>query len=142
VHFRRRGKLYSRRFYDQKHGGSRKALAAAIAWRDRSIARSAVLTLREFHQQKRSNNTSGVPGVHFLRPARQPRSIWQARIRLANGQKIHKTFSVNKYGKQRAFEKAVAARGQLLRLINDGPFLQHPLAKRAVPASSTIYLGS
>jgi hypothetical protein len=30
VHFRRRGKLYSSRFYDQKHGGSRKALAAAL----------------------------------------------------------------------------------------------------------------
>jgi hypothetical protein len=91
--------------------------------------------MREFHQQKRSNNTSGVPGVHFLRPARQSRGIWQARIRLANGRKIHKTYSVSKYGKRRAFEKAVAARKELLRLISDRPFLRHPFAKRAAPAA-------
>lgn len=48
--------------------------------------------MREFCQQKRANNTSGVPGVHFLRPAKQPEGIWQARIRLPDGRKIHRTF--------------------------------------------------
>lgn len=51
--------------------------------------------MREFCQQKRSNNTSGVPGVHFLRLKNQPKGIWQARIKLADGRKIHKTFSVS-----------------------------------------------
>lgn len=100
------------------------ALAAAIAWRDRSIARSRVLTMREFCQQKRSNNTSGVPGVHFLRPTRLPKGIWQARISLPDGRKIHKTFSVSRYGERRAFDNAVAARRELLRLIDDRPYLK------------------
>lgn len=63
VHFRRRGKLYFKRFYDLKCGGSMQARAVAIAWRDEQIAQAEVMTLRDFHAQRRSNNTSGVPGV-------------------------------------------------------------------------------
>jgi hypothetical protein len=78
VHFRRRGKLHYKRFYDLKLGGSDKARAAAIAWRDQKIAATKTLSYREFHQRKRSNNTSGVPGVHFVKSARQPQGSWQA----------------------------------------------------------------
>lgn len=130
VHFRRRGTLYSKRFYDLKHGGLKKALIAAIAWRDRNVARVKVLTYLEFHQQKRSNNTSGVPGVHFLKPPGQPQGIWRARIKLTNGKKIHKTFSVRKFGNRAAFERAVVARSALLQLVQNRPYLKHESAKK------------
>jgi hypothetical protein len=55
------------------------------------------MTFREFHQQKRSNNRSGVPGVHFLKTRRQPQGAWQEKIKLPNGGKITKTFSVRKF---------------------------------------------
>lgn len=130
VDFTRCGKLYSKKFYDQKHGGAKRALAAAITWRDRNLARTKVFTYREFCQQKRSNNTSGVPGVHFLKTARQPHGIWQARIKLANGTKKHKSFSVRKFGHREAFRRAVAARTELLQLVDDRPYLKHSTAKR------------
>lgn len=129
VHFKRRGKLYFRRFYDLKLGGPKKSKAAAIAWRDRALAQAKVLTYREFHQQRRSNNTSGVPGVHFLMPARQPLGIWQARIKLADGRKITRTFSVLKFGERQAYKYAVAARGEMLAQLDDRPYLYDVTAK-------------
>lgn len=66
VHFRRRGKLYAKSFPDLKHGGKREALAAAIAWRDARLDSVEPLTLREFNELRRSNNTSGVAGVHSV----------------------------------------------------------------------------
>jgi hypothetical protein len=130
VQFSRRGKPHAKRFYDLKHGGSRKALAAAIAWRDQQLARTKILTQREFHQQRRSNNRSGVPGVHFLRSARHSRGLWQAKIKLPEGRKITKTFSVRKYGNQGAFARAVAARSEMLALVAERPYLYHSTAKR------------
>jgi hypothetical protein len=135
VHFRRRGKLYYKRFYDRKCGGSKKARISAITWRDRKLIEAKPLTYREFHQQVRSNNTSGVPGVHFLRTTKQPQGIWQARIQLPDGRKIHRTFSVRKFGERRAFERAVAARAEMLHLVEDRPYIKDVTAKRFAPSS-------
>ncbi len=77
VNFSRRGVHHYRRFYDPKHGGSDAARQAAIAWRDQKLAVAKVLSVLEFCQQKRSNNSSGVPAVHLLTPAVQPEGIWQ-----------------------------------------------------------------
>ncbi|MGB3934514.1 MAG: hypothetical protein WBL29_02250 [Burkholderiales bacterium] len=130
VSFKRRGEDYARTFYDLKHGGQKKALAAALAWRDRQLKRSGVLTLREFHAQRRSNNTSGVPGVHFLRSAAQPRGTWQAKIKLPNGRKVTKSFAVMKFGARSAFRRAVAARARMLELVGDQLYLKHPTAMK------------
>jgi hypothetical protein len=130
VDFRRRGKPYSKKFHDLKHDGSKKALEAAIAWRDKKLAETNILTYREFRQQKRSNNTSGVPGVHFLRTVTQPHGVWQAKIKPRGGKAAHKTFSVQKFGYQGAFKRAVAARAEMLRALEDRPYIKHPTAKR------------
>ena len=42
----------------------RQAKAAAVAWRDEILSELQAFRLVEFHKQKRSNNVSGVPGVH------------------------------------------------------------------------------
>lgn len=130
VDFRRRGKSYSKDFHDLKYGGSKKALAAATAWRDKKLAETEVLTYREFHQQKRSNNTSGVPGVHFLKTVTQPGGVWQAKIKPGGGKAVHKTFSVRRFGYQEAFRRAVAARNAMLQMLGDRPYIKHPTAKR------------
>jgi hypothetical protein len=132
VDFTRRGDLQSKRFYDGTYGGSKQALAAARTWRDNALAQMGVFTHREFCEQRRSNNTSGVPGVHFLRPTRQPAGIWQARIKVRGGRKMHRTFSVRRFGEQEAFRLAVATRADLLRLVDEQPYLKHPTAKRLV----------
>jgi hypothetical protein len=130
VHFRRRGKLYYKRFYEPRYGGSQNALQAAISWRDRQLVKAEALTFREVNQQKRSNNRSGVPGVHFLKTERQPRGIWQAKIKLPTGKKITRTFSVRKFGSRKAFELAVEARREMLTLVGERLYLYHPMARK------------
>jgi hypothetical protein len=133
VHLRRRGRLHYKRFYDLTHGGSKKAFDAAVAWRDSVSTKLDVLTLREFHQQKRSNNTSGVPGVHFLKTVRQPEGVWQALLKLPDGKRTSKTFSVHKFGGKEAFRRAAAARKRMLDMVEDRPYLSHTTAKRLAP---------
>ena len=134
VAFGRAGKGYRRTFADIKHGGSAAARKAALAWRDKQLSKLAALTIVEFCQQQRSNNTSGVPGVHFLRPKRQPLGIWQAKIKL-EGKARHKSFSVLKHGHAGAFKKAVAARKDLLAQADDRLYLKDRTAKRLAPKS-------
>lgn len=129
VHFSRRGQLHYRRFYEPKHGGSAPARKAAIAWRDEQLAKVQSLSVVDFCQLKRGNNTSGVAGVHFLTSARQPHGIWQAKLKI-NGKGRHKSFSVLKHGWQSAYEQAVAAREQMLAEANDSPYLYDKLAKK------------
>lgn len=132
VHFRRRGKLHAKSFPDLKHGGRKKALVAAIAWRDARMGRVRPLGLREFNAMRRSNNTSGVAGVHFLRSRRQPLGYWQAKIKMPNGRKIHRSFSVRRFGERQAFRLAVAAREELLMRVENRPYLYSRIAKQFV----------
>ncbi|WP_299161024.1 AP2/ERF family transcription factor [Accumulibacter sp.] len=127
--FTRKGKLHYKSFYDIGRGGSENALAAAIAWRDEQLAAISTLTKRDFCQIKRTSNRSGVPGVQFIRSKNQPQGSWAAKIKLPNGDVRTKAFSVKKYGEARAFELAVEARGQLLELVEDKPFLHDQVAK-------------
>lgn len=120
VNFSRRGERHYRRFYEPKYDGSDKALAAAIVWRDQQLATTQVLTLVEFCQKTRSSNTSGVPGVHFSVSKRQPKGLWQAKLKLGGGKYISKSFSVLLYGNDRAYELAVAARSDMLTSIHSG----------------------
>ena len=129
VNFARRGVLHSKRFFDPGHGGKAAALKAAIAWRDEKLAEVEVLSVAEFCQLKRDNNTSGVPGVHFLTSTSQPHGIWQAKLKIA-GKGKHKSFSVLKHGWQSAYEQAVAARAQMLAQAADTPYLYDKLAKK------------
>lgn len=130
VNFRRQGKSYSKTFYDLTCGGSTEAKAAAIAWRDEQLAAIKALTLVDFHQQKRSNNLSGVPGVHFHKTPAQPVGFWQANIKTNDGKRAAKSFSVRKYGEREAFRLAVAARSELLAKVENRPYLYHAVAKR------------
>lgn len=106
------------------------ARAQAIAWRDEQLAKLPPLTLVEFHAQRRSNNLSGVPGVHFHKTDRQPKGFWQAKFKAAGGKSTTKSFSVLQYGDQEARRLAVAARSEMLAKIENRPFLHDPVAKR------------
>src|SRR3954465_12102799 len=93
VSFIRRGKPYANAFPDLKHGGRKQALSAAIKWRDKTLKKLDAMTMREFHELKKSDNTSGVPGVHFQKTRRQPLGFWQANIKFVkSGVRISKSF--------------------------------------------------
>ena len=130
VRFSRRGIMYSKTFFDLTCGGSKEAKAQAIAWRDAQLAQLEALTMVEFHERQRSNNVSGVPGVHFHKTARQLLGFWQAKIRFHDGKSRAKAFSVRLHGNEEAFRLAVAARAELLTQAENRSFLRHPVAKR------------
>ena len=129
VSIRRRGRTLTRRFASSKYGGLPAALEAAIAWRDACLAETPVFTLREFHARVRSNNTSGVPGVTFLRPSKQPEGLWQAKISPGDGRRLCRQFSVRKFGPAEAFARAVAARSEFLASIPEKAYVVDPIAK-------------
>jgi hypothetical protein len=130
VSFSRDGKLRTKRFYDQRHGGDAAALAAAVAWRDAELAKAPPLSLAEFCSKPRGNNTSGVTGVFFVTPARQQDGVWQARLKLRGGPTEVKSFSVRKFGNAGAFQMAVRARAAMLKAAEGSPYVHDPVAKR------------
>lgn len=133
VSFTRRGKAYFKKFYDTACGGSKKAKAKAVAWRDKRLAELNAFTILEFRQQKRAHNTSGVTGVHLHKTPKQPLGYWRATLRVQGTNRIAaKTFSVRKFGYRGAFRLAVAARTELLAGVTNGPYVCDPLAKRLV----------
>jgi hypothetical protein len=130
VNFSRNGKPYAKRFYEPMYGGSVKARAAAVAWRNAQLATTKPMTLAEFCQKKRSNNSSGVPGVCLMYSPRQPLGFWQAKITLGGGKYKSKSFSVLQHGERAAFKLAVQARQQMLEAAENVPYLYDPLAKK------------
>lgn len=122
--------MYAKTIYDLARGGTKEAKAQAVAWRDEQLAKIPALTILAFHAQRRSNNLSGVRGVHFLKSAAQPLGFWQAKIKVSVGKCTTKLFSVRQYGSQVARRLAVAARSELLANVENRPFLRHPVAKR------------
>jgi len=141
VCFSRDGKMTQSSFYDHKLGGSVKARKAAITWRDEQLTKVPAMSVATFCQKKRSNNASGVPGVHFLHSPRQPEGFWQAKIKLG-GKGRTKNFSVLQHGHQKAFELAVAAREVMLEEAEKLPYVYDPVAKRAalkqVPLTTAV----
>jgi hypothetical protein len=133
VSVRRRGRTYTRRFALSKHGGSAAALMAAIAWRNKLVGEEPVFTLREFHDLVRSNNTSGIPGVTFIRPSKQQDGVWQAKLSRADGHRLCRMYSVRKFGFEEAFALAAAARLEFIASLPEQSYLVHPIAKRLSP---------
>lgn len=89
-------------------------------------------TLLEFHQQRRSNNASGVAGVHLQVTPAQPLGFWQATIRFQIRKRMSKTFSVRKFRRRRAFALAVAARSEMLARVENRAYLYHSVATRLI----------
>ncbi len=130
VRFSRRGTSYSKSFYDLTCGGSKEAKAQAVAWRDARLAEVEALTLLDLHKRTRSNNVSGVAGVHFHKTPRQPLGFWQAKIKVGYGKSATKSFSVRQYGGDEAYRLAVAARADMLAMVENRAFVHHPVARR------------
>lgn len=112
VSLKRGGKRHERYFRDQ--GDRKAALARALAWRDQRAAR--LPPPRKF-KRTYSLNKTGVVGVHLARG----RTRKGTRVRYycatwveAAGQARKRSFSVAKYGAERAFDLAQRARRKAL----------------------------
>jgi hypothetical protein len=138
VNFSRNGTMYSKRFYEPMYQGSMQARQAAIAWRDEMLAKTKPMTVVEFSQKVRSNNTSSVPGVKFHKTAIQPEGIWQAGLTLASGKRLRRFFALLLHGERKAYELAVQARQAMLDDAQDSTYLYSSAALKAAKATQGI----
>jgi hypothetical protein len=117
VHFERKKRVYVKRFSNLQYGTERKALAAARKWRADQLAALPGFTRKEQAVKPLANNTSGVRGVCRIEDRRvnaagEPLVLayWSAYVVDESGRPRAKRFAIHRYGEQRAFDLAVAAR--------------------------------
>lgn len=113
----RHGVPYRKAFTVFRYGSTEAALQAAKAWRDELVQRVRPLTLAEYSNLERSNNTSGYPGVYLMRGIKKNKAgnervhlAWEARSPTGLKPSRKRSFAIEKHGYERAFELAVEAR--------------------------------
>ena len=115
VRVMRKGKLHKDYFSDLEYV-KRKGLAAARKCRDKLEKDLKGYTAKQLARKQRSNNTSGYPGVRLVDevdprwPSQPSYEYWIAQWSPKKGTRKTRRFSVLKYGHDKAFKLAVAAR--------------------------------
>lgn len=96
------------------------ALKAARTWRDHMVRVLLPETKVAFSQRIKSNNTSGCPGVYLKRQVirrgdwRGEYTFWQAQTPEGVKPFRSRSFSVDRYGHDEAFARAVQARSEFV----------------------------
>jgi hypothetical protein len=128
VTIQRRGVIYRKHFSDGVHGSRNKSFAAAVSFRDETVAKHPPLSMREYSSIVKRSNRSGVVGVCRYcasetrsLPQEQQRWFWVASWPLPGGKRKRVKFAVNKYGEEKAFKLALKARREAMREI-EGSF--------------------
>lgn len=123
VQVQRQNRIIIKMFTDAVYGGKRKALAAAIGYRDQVIAEANPVGHRLWCRTiLRRNNTSGIVGVarydKLANPSTGRREVfWLAAWVDEYGASRKRKFSVLRYGERKARQLAIAERNrQLMRV--------------------------
>lgn len=109
-------------FSDSVYGGKRKALNAALEYRDALLLQNSPFAHQVWVRSRlRKNNTSGIVGVaRYDRSANsnigRGKAFWQAAWVDQNGASRKRKFSVSLHGEHRARRLAIAERERQLRL--------------------------
>ncbi len=115
VRFQRRGKNHQSYFGDLRYGGKKHALAAARAHRDQIEPKFRTLTPVERAKLLTASNTSGTVGVRWVtkeivRGDKKYSFLFACAAWSINGKRRSKSFSTEKYGKEKAWDLALKAR--------------------------------
>lgn len=116
VSFTRHGKNVAKLLRARDFDNARAALKAARAWRDGMTQSLLPETKQEFSQRIRPDNTSGCPGVYIKRQiVRRGKwggeyTYWQAQTPQGVKPFRSRSYSVDRYGFDGAYELAVQAR--------------------------------
>ena len=119
----RKRKITIKMFSDVALGGKKKALKAAIEFKNKVLAD---ISEYEYHIHIRSilrkNNTSGIPGVGRYETIRNVKTgrrdaYWEAFWDDENGKKRGRRFNVARYGEEDAKKMAVLLREEMLKKV-------------------------
>lgn len=120
VSLTRHGKNVAKLFRARDFANERAALKAARAWRDLMTRTLVHQTKQEFCQRLRPDNTSGCPGVYLKRQIvhrgdwRGEYIHWQAQTPQGVKPFRSRSYSVERYGFDAAYELAVKARAEFV----------------------------
>jgi hypothetical protein len=123
VTLQRKGAIIVKRFSDGLYGGKRKALKAAVEYRDSFLARDKPFDYQIWVRTRlRKNNKSGIPGVGRYEVVDNSgsgiaRAFWLASWVDERGASRKRKFSVGRYGEQEAKLLAIAERDYQLKRV-------------------------
>jgi AP2 domain len=123
VTLQRHNDIAVRTFSDSVYGGKRKALKAAVAYRNELLRRYSPYAHAIWVRTRlRRNNTSGIPGVGRYEERANPhtgytRVFWLAFWANERGDSRKRRFMVSHYGERQAKRLAVAERERQLSLV-------------------------
>jgi hypothetical protein len=117
VRVQRRGKIHSAFFTDFKHGGRRRALAAAQRHHRKLLKQLKPMNRRRWAELRRRKGSSGIIGVQRLVDwgSWPIRTYWKATWSPKPHVVRRKQFSVRKFGAKKAKQLAIRARRAGLR---------------------------
>ena len=142
VRLQRGGEKINRRFRDRDHGGTRKALAAAQAWRDAEVARlgptppsdpSRMLAPESRRKNRRAVTTTGVTGIGVTArefaggPVPYVTAYWID----GAGRRRQTSFSAARHGVDGALRLAARARAQTADWHGEPPMTADEIAEAA-----------
>lgn len=120
VRLQRLGKIHPAFFSDKRHGGRKKALAAAQKHYRKLAAKlgaSVRVSRREWAEIPRRKGSSSIVGVQRIADRRctPPRIFWKATWSPKPYEVVEKQFSVERFGARKAKQLAIRARRVGLR---------------------------
>ncbi len=115
VRLQRNGRIHSASFSDKKHGGRKKAMAAARQHYQKLRVRlglAKMMSRQAWAEIRRRKGSSSIVGVQRLVMRRygKVRKYWQATWSPEPYMVVRKMFSVRKYGARKAKLRAIRAR--------------------------------
>ena len=126
VKINRQRRSARKEFIVERYPSKEAAETAALHFREKLLRDVLPMTKRECTSILRKNNTSGVPGVAFQKSSSSSGAgYWVAFIQRTGQPMERKSFSVKKYGFEKAFELAVACRQEMLNQTH-GWMSKHP----------------
>lgn len=123
VTLQRRNEIIVKPFSDAVHGGKRKALKAALEYRDYLLRQYSAFEHQVWVRTRlRKNNTSGIPGVARYEVLANPHTgrreaFWLASWVNEVGASRKRKFYVSCYGERQAKRLAIAERNQQLNRV-------------------------
>jgi len=123
VTVQRKGEIIVRMFSDGVYGGKRKALKAAVEYRDGLLSHYSDVEHQLWVRTRlRRNNTSGIPGVARYEVLANPNTgrrnaFWLASWVDEHGNSRKRKFYVSRYGERQSKRLAIAERERQLNRV-------------------------
>ena len=119
--YTREGVTFAKHFADKDFDSADASLQAAKAWHQRARELLPPMSRREYSNQRKSNNKSGIVGVYRTTSVTKGHryAFWVASWSPWKKKKGMQSFAVGRYGEEGAKQMAIAARDEAIKQLQD-----------------------